>query len=47
MISADKTTEIFYLIDEFSKEFEKVAHGSALQNGYSNHYKEPKFKIVS
>jgi hypothetical protein len=31
MISADKITEIFYLIDEFCKEFEKVTHGSALQ----------------
>jgi hypothetical protein len=31
MISTDKITEIFYLIDEFYKEFEKVAHGSTLQ----------------
>src|SRR5690606_16991549 len=31
MISTDEITEIFYLIDEFYKEFEKVTHGSALQ----------------
>lgn len=31
MISTDKITEIFYLIDEFCREFEKVTHGSALQ----------------
>src|SRR5690606_9925255 len=31
MISTDKITEIFYLIDEFHKEFEKVTRGSALQ----------------
>ncbi|MCX2680455.1 IS982 family transposase [Galbibacter sp. EGI 63066] len=45
MISTDKITEIFYLIDEFCKEFEKATHKSALQRDRQTKKRNRKAKL--
>ena len=45
MLSANKITEIFYLIDEFCKEFEKVTHESALEKDTASKKRNRKSKL--
>ena len=45
MITTDKITEIYFIVDEFCKEFEKVKEGHVLTKSKTRNYKKRTFTM--